>query len=116
MTKDENSTEDRFEADLKAALAPVPASADLKREILLLPLEFPRHPQAAEAASGEIGRVAGRYGRVLSPIGLGAFAAAASLALGLFVGIGGYLGQSRTTYEIDLAGIAYDPTTTLGDL
>ncbi len=117
MTGDE-----KFEADLRAAMAPVRASASLKREILLLPQEFPRHPDPARepdrrlAADGLAAMRRPWLGVLLTPMNLAGFAAAASLALGLFAGIGGYLGQSLGGDEVDIAGLAYDPATSLGDL
>jgi hypothetical protein len=117
MTGDE-----KFEADLRAAMAPVRASASLKREILLLAQDFPRHagparaPDHGLAAAGLAAMRRPWYGALLTPVNLAGFAAAASLALGLFAGIGGYLGQSQGGDEVDIAGLAYDPATSLGDL
>jgi hypothetical protein len=111
-------SDEKFEADLRAAMAPVRAGANLKREILLLPLEFPRHlhPDRASAGSGLAAARRPWYGAVLTPMKLAGFAAAASLTLGLFAGIGGYLGQSQGGDEVDIAGLAYDPAASLGDL
>ena len=110
------STE-KFEAELKAAMAPVPASANLKREILLLPLEFPRLSRVSDNTDMDI--KAGRlpwYAGVFGPMSLGGFAAAVSLALGLFAGIGGFSAVSQSTDEVDLATLAYDTSSDLGDL
>ena len=109
MMKDE-----KFEAELRAALAPVSASGNLKRQILLLPLEYPR-------SSGVQGSIPSKISAMRRPwygsfVSLGSLAAAASLALGIFVGIGGLWGQTQTDDEVDLAGLAYDPSTSLGDL
>ena len=111
------SGDEKFEAELRSAMAPVPASANLKHEILLLPLEFPR----LSRISGDIGMAMPTqhqpwYGAIFSPMSLGGAAAALSLALGLFAGIGGFSALSQSSDEVDLATLAYDTSSDLGDL
>lgn len=111
------SGDEKFEAELRAAMAPVPASANLKREILLLPLEFPRLSRVS--GNIDLDMATGRqpwYAAIVSPMSLGGVAAAVSLALGLFAGIGGFSSLSQSTDEVDLATLAYDQSSSLGDL
>jgi hypothetical protein len=112
-----NSGDEKFDAELRAAMAPVPASANLKREILLLPLEFPRLSRVSDNADMDM--AAQRqpwYAAILGPMSLGGVAAAVSLALGLFAGIGGFSSLSQSADEVDLATLAYDQSSSLGDL
>lgn len=115
------TSDDKFEAELRAAMAPVPASANLKREILLLPLEFPRLSRIlAETGGDDDVRPASRrrpwHAAIFGPVSLGGVAAALSLALGLFAGIGGFSAVSQSADEVDLATLAYDTSSDLGDL
>lgn len=109
------SGDEKFEAELRAAMAPVPASANLKREILLLPLEFPRLSRVAGNMDMAIERRPW-YATIFGPMSLGGVAAAISLALGLFAGIGGFSSLSQSADEVDLATLAYDESSSLGDL
>lgn len=112
-----SSGDEKFEAELSAAMAPVPASANLKREILLLPLEFPRLSRISGGAGMAMPtRRLSWYAAVVSPMSLGGVAAAVSLALGLFAGIGGFSSLSQSADEVDLATLAYDQSSSLGDL
>lgn len=111
------SGDEKFEAELKAAMAPVSASANLKREILLLPLEFPRLSRIAGGDGMEMPTQRRPwYATLVNPMSLGGAAAALSLALGLFAGIGGFSSLSQSADEVDLATLAYDTSSDLGDL
>jgi hypothetical protein len=115
--------EERFEADLRAALAPEPASMALRQRVLA---EATRENRTAtRARSG--------WRAMLDPqnwlgnwrvLELGALAATASLAVGIFAGASGLMPDATTTTvasndgnTFDLVALAYDDSTGVtGDL
>jgi len=131
--------EERFEMDLRAALAPEPASADLRRRVL--EQAMPRNQKPARG-DGALGSALGngwralfdpRNWRIPALVEIGAAAAIASLAVGVFAGASGMApsgmmldtGNGATTLaladtgnsSIDLVNLAYNDTSGLaGDL
>ena len=116
--------EDRFELDLRAAMAPEAASQELRRRVL--ESATPRRKRAAGALPGWLAAFDPRSWRLME---LGALAAAASLAIGVFAGASGFVpnglvpGATTTTVAsndtnttVDLVTIAYDSTGSSGDL
>jgi hypothetical protein len=111
--------EERFEADLRAAMAPEPASSALRQRILVQVTQEPRTPKR----SGWLAALDPRGWRLLE---LGSLAAAASLAIGIFAGASGLVPDSGTTATVasndssntvDLVALAYDDTSALsGDM
>jgi hypothetical protein len=111
--------EERFEADLRAALAPEPASLALRQRILVQATQENRTPKR----SGWLAALDPRGWRLLE---LGSLAAAASLAIGIFAGASGLVpdsGAATTTLAssdsstVDLVALAYDDTSGLsGDM
>ena len=125
--------EERFELDLRAALAPEPASADLRRRVL--EQAMPRNQRPARGGSAMGGGWRGlfdpRNWRIPTLVEIGAAAAVASLAVGIFFGASGLvpnnmmLGTTTTTVasadtsggSVDLVALAYDNTSGIaGDL
>ena len=109
--------EDRFEADLRAALAPEPASLALRQRVLAQAVQENRTaPQP-----GWLAVLDPRNWRLLE---LGALAATASLAVGIFAGASGLMPDATTTTlasndsnTVDLVALAYDDSTGVtGDL
>jgi len=121
--------EERFEADLRAALAPEPASADLRRRVL--EQAMPRN-QGPVRGSGWRALFDPRNWRIPTLVEVGAAAGVASLAIGIFAGASGMvpsrmmLGTATTTTvasnetsdgSVDLVTLAYDNTSGIaGDL
>lgn len=112
--------EERFEADLRAAMAPEPASTALRQRILAQATEENRKPKGA--FSGWLSSLDLRSWRLLE---LGSLAAAASLAVGIFAGANGLIPDAATTTTVaandsgtvDLVALAYDDSGDLaGDL
>jgi len=112
--------EERFEADLRAALAPEPASAALRQRILAQAVQQNR--AAKSARPGWLAALDPRSWRLLE---LGAVAAAASLAIGIFAGASGLMPDTGTTTvvasndsgsTVDLVALAYDDSGVSGDL
>jgi anti-sigma factor RsiW len=112
--------EERFEADLRAALAPEPASLALRQRILAQATQENRRPKSA--LPGWLAALDPRSWRLLE---LGSLAAAASLAIGIFAGASGLVPDSSTTTTVasndgstvDLVALAYDDSSGLsGDL
>ena len=111
--------EERFEADLRAALAPEPASLALRQRVLVQATQENRTPKR----SGWRAALDPRGWRLLE---LGSLAAAASLAIGIFAGASGLVPDSSTTITVagndsnntvDLVALAYDDTSALsGDM
>jgi len=112
--------EERFEADLRAALAPEPASLALRQRILVQATQEIRAPNRM----GWLAVLDPRSWRLLE---LGSLAAAASLAIGIFAGASGLVpdsGAATTTVAgndgsstVDLVALAYDDTSGLsGDM
>ena len=121
--------DERFEMDLRAALAPEPASADLRRR--LLEQAMPRNQRPAHRGNDWRALFNPLNWRIPTLMEIGAAAAIASLAVGIFFGASGLvpnnmmLGSTTTTVasagtsdsSIDLVTIAYDSSTSLaGDL
>ena len=111
--------DERFEADLRAALAPEPASLALRQRILVQATQENRSP--GRGRSGWLAALDPRGWRFLE---LGALAAAASLAIGVFVGASGLVPDtaaatttvaSSDSGTFDLVALAYDDGVT-GDL
>ncbi len=108
--------EEKFEAELRAALAPEPASLALRQRILVQATQEHRAPKR------------GGWLAVLDPRGwrlleLSSLAAAASLAIGIFMGASGLMPDSSTTTSVadtnssvDLVALAYDDSGLSGDL
>lgn len=124
------SKEERFERDLRAALAPAPASADLRRRVL--EQAMPRNQRPARSGGGWRALFDPRNWRIPTLMEIGGAAAVASLAVGIYFGASGLvpsgimLGSTATTTvasadtgasSVDLVTIAYDNTSGLaGDL
>ena len=125
--------EQRFEADLRAALAPEPASGELRRRILA---EVQLQGAQRGNRSGSAGNARPGWLSRLDPQGwfgswrlveFGALAAAASLAFGIFAGASGFvpdgtmLGGTATVAAsdgdgtVDLVALAYDSSGVTGD-
>src|SRR4051812_47706557 len=122
MTMDRN--EERFEADLRAVLAPEPASLALRQRILAQATQENLKPRSALP-----GWLAGLDPRGWRMLELGTLAAAASLAIGVFAGANGLVPDSATTTTVasssdstdggtvDLVALAYDDSSVIsGDL
>jgi hypothetical protein len=111
--------EERFEADLRAALAPEPASLALRQRVLAQAVQENR--TATRVRFGWLAALDPRSWRLLE---LGAFAATASLAVGIFAGASGLMPDAATTTlasndsnTVDLVALAYDDSTGVtGDL
>jgi hypothetical protein len=111
--------EEQFEADLRAALAPEPASLALRQRILAQAVQENR--AAKGVLSGWLSALDPRSWRLLE---MGALAAAASLAIGIFAGASGLVPDSSTTTTVasndstvDLVALAYDDSSAVsGDL
>ena len=110
--------EEKFEAALRTALAPEPASLALRQRILVQATEENRSPKRA----GWLAAFDPRSWRLLE---LGSLAAAASLAIGVFAGASGLVPDSSTTTTVatndsstvDLVALAYDDSSGLsGDM
>lgn len=105
--------EERFEADLRAALAPEPAGTALRQRILAEATQESR--TARRARAGWLAVLDPRSWRLLE---LGALAAAASLAVGIFAGASGIVPDAGTgttvtvvgndAGTVDLVALAYD--------
>jgi hypothetical protein len=112
--------EEKFEADLRAALASEPASLALRQRILAQATQENRSGKGAR--SGWLAALDPRNWRLLE---LGSLAAAASLAIGIFAGASGLVPDNGTTATlaandsstVDLVALAYDDSSGLsGDL
>jgi anti-sigma factor RsiW len=112
--------EERFEADLRAALAPEPASLALRQRVLAQAVQENR--TAKGALPGWLAALDPRGWRLLE---LGSLAAAASLAIGIFAGASGLVPDSSGTAAtvasndsstVDLVALAYDDSGISGDL
>lgn len=112
--------EERFEMDLRAALAPEPASLALRQRILV---------QATQENRGakKLGWLSALNPRGWRLLEMGALAAAASLAIGIFAGASGLMPDSSTATTtlasndggtVDLVALAYDDSSSVvsGDL
>jgi len=121
--------EERFEADLRAALAPEPASADLRRRVL--EQAMPGNQRPARGNNDWKALFNPLNWRIPTLVEIGAAAAVASLAVGIFFGASGLvpssvmLGSTTTTVasndssygSVDLVTLAYDSSGSLaGDL
>ena len=114
--------EERFEMDLRAALAPEPASADLRRRVL--EQAMPHNQRPARGNNDWSAWFNPRNWRIPTLIEIGGAAAIASLAVGIFFGASGLvpsglvLGSTTTVAStdsssdssVDLVTIAYDTT------
>jgi hypothetical protein len=111
--------EERFEADLRAALAPEPASLALRQRVLAQAMHENR--TATRGQPGWLTMLDPRNWRLLE---LGGLAATASLAVGIFAGANGLMPDATTTTlasndsnTVDLVALAYDDSTGVtGDL
>ena len=113
--------EDRFERDLRAAMASEPASLALRQRILAQATTENRAPKGVLA--GWLSALDPRGWRLLE---LGGLAAAASLAIGIFAGANDLVPDSSATTAsvasndsgtVDLVALAYDDSSGLsGDL
>jgi len=109
--------EEKFEAALRVALAPEPASLALRQRILVQATQENRNPKRA----GWLTVLDPRGWRLLE---LGALAAAASLAIGIFAGASGLVPDAATTTTVasndsstvDLVALAYDDSSVSGGL
>jgi hypothetical protein len=102
--------DERFEAGLRAALAPEPASLALRQRVLAQATQESRNPKR----SGWLAALDPRSWRLLE---LGSLAAAASLAVGVFAGASGLVPDATMTTAasgdgntVDLVALAYDDT------
>ena len=111
--------EEKFEADLRAALASEPASAALRHRVLAQATQENRAPKGV--LSGWRAALDPRGWRLLE---LGSLAAAASLAVGIFAGASGLVPDSTSVTTVasndsgtvDLVALAYDDSGLSGDL
>jgi hypothetical protein len=111
--------EERFEADLRAAMASEPASLALRQRILAQATQENR--SAKGARPGWLAALDPRSWRLLE---LGVLAATASLAIGIFAGASGLVPDAGTTTTVasndsstvDLVALAYDDSSVSGDL
>lgn len=108
--------EEQFESDLRAAMSAEPASADLRHRVLAQAM--PGNRRAANP--GWLAAFDPRNWRMPVLVELGALAAAASLAIGVFAGASGFvLGTTTASADesgtIDLVALAYDDTSGSGD-
>jgi len=112
--------EEKFEADLRAAMASEPASLALRQRILAQVTQENR-----SAKGGRPGWLTAFDPRSWRLLELGSLAAAASLAIGIFAGASGLVpdGSVATTLAsndsstVDLVALAYDDSSGLsGDL
>ena len=87
MMMNDRDREERFEADLRAAMAPEPAGAELRRRIL--EQAVPRNRVSPRKQAGWAMLLDPRNWRLPVLVELGAVAAAASLAVGVFAGANG---------------------------
>lgn len=109
--------EERFEAELRAAMAPERASLALRQRILVQATEENRAPKRR----GWFAALDPRGWRLLE---LSSLAAAASLAVGIFAGASGLVPDTGTTTvvatetggTVDLVALAYDDSGLSGDL
>jgi hypothetical protein len=113
--------EEKFEAALRSAMAPEPASLALRQRILVQATQENLKPKR----SGWLAALDPRGWRFLE---LGSLAAAASLAIGIFTGASGLVPDSVTatttvasndsgSNTVDLVALAYDDTSGLsGDM
>jgi len=114
--------EEKFEAALRSAMAPEPASLALRQRVLAQATQENRAPKR----SGWRAALDPRGWRFLE---LGSLAAAASLAIGIFAGASGLVPDSVTvtttttvasndgSNTVDLVALAYDDTSGLsGDM
>ena len=123
--------EQRFEADLRAALAPEPASGELRRRILA---EVQLQDAQRGTRSGSAGNARPGWLSWLDPqewsggwfgrwrlVEFGALAAAASLAFGIFAGASGFVPDGAAVASndsgstVDLVALAYDNSGVSGD-
>ena len=112
--------EEKFEMDLRAALAPEPASADLRRRVLEQAMPYNQRP--AKGGTDWRALFDPRNWRLPTLIEIGGAAAVASLAVGIFFGASGLvpsglvLGSTTTVAStdsssdgsVDLVALAYD--------
>ena len=126
-----NNEEERFEMDLRAALAPQPAGADLRRRVLEQAMPFNQRPTRSNDWRAVFNP---RNWRIPMLVEIGAAAAVASLAVGIFAGASGFVpsgltldnSNSPTTVasaddssdgSIDLVSLAYNDTSGIaGDM
>jgi hypothetical protein len=112
--------EEKFEAALRVAMAPEPASLALRQRILVQATQENRSPK-------RLGWRAALDPRSWRMLELSSLAAAASLAIGIFAGASGLMPDSGTTTTttvaandgnaVDLVALAYDDSSGLsGDL
>lgn len=116
--------EEKFEADLRAALASEPASLALRQRILAQATRENRSGKGARP--GWLAALDPRnWTGHLRLLELGSLAAAASLAIGIFAGASGLVPDNGTTATlaandsstVDLVALAYDDSSGLsGDL
>src|ERR1700761_1934757 len=81
--------EERFELDLRTALAPAPAGADLRRRVL--EQAVPRNQRPARGGGDWRALFNPRNWRIPALVEIGGAAAVASLAIGIFAGASGLL-------------------------
>ena len=114
---------ERFEADLRAAMAPEPASLALRQRVLAQ--ATPESRSAKRARSGWLAALDPRnWPESWRLLELGSLAAAASLAVGIFAGASGLVPDAATTTvaandsnTVDLVALAYDGSGTIaGDM
>ncbi len=116
--------EERFEADLRAALAPEPASADLRRRVLEQAMPYNQKP--TRGGTDWRALFDPRNWRIPTLVEIGGAAAVASLAVGVFFGASGMMpsgimldsgstttvasNDSSSDGSADLMTLAYDNT------
>jgi hypothetical protein len=119
--------EEKFEMDLRAALAPEPASADLRRRVLEQAMPYNQRP--ARGNNDWRALFDPRNWRIPTLIEIGGAAAVASLAVGIFFGASGLVPNSlvldsastvasndSSDGSVDLVALAYDSNGIAGDL
>ena len=114
--------EERFEMDLRAALAPEPASAELRRRVLEQAMPYNQRPNRGNNDWRTLFNP--RNWRIPTFVEIGGAAAVASLAVGVFFGASGLVpnslvldststvasSDSSSDGSADLMTLAYDNT------
>lgn len=110
MSNQDFSGQDPFERDLQAGLAAEPAPDALYRRIAQIPLE---HPRGERTSLWQ--RLFGRWSAEGTSWATGLAAAAASLVIGVWLGVAGVAANDTDTQD-DFAAMVYnDLPSSLGD-
>jgi hypothetical protein len=111
MSNQNSSGQDPFERHLQDGLAAESAPDTLYRRVAQIPLE---HPRAVRAGLWQ--RLFGRWSAESASWATGLAAAAASLAIGLWLGVAGVASDETTDAQDEFAAVVYnDLPASLGD-